>query len=124
VAAEQRPDFAGEFALNRQECTLEGGAIEVRSALLRIEDREPTVRIQATFNFESTHVDYTLEPSSLSWDGSALLFTYQSDAPDAPMTMTWRYELDDSGRRLTVTERIRGEGRDQDNVWVFERHSD
>jgi hypothetical protein len=37
------------------------------------------------------------------------------------MTMTWRYELDGTGRILTATERIRGAGREQDNVWVFER---
>jgi hypothetical protein len=35
--------------------------------------------------------------------------------------MSWRYELNDGGRRLTATEQIRGGGRDQDNVWVFER---
>jgi len=59
--------------------------------------------------------------SSLSWDGDALVFTDRTNATDAPVTMSWRYELDDSGRRLTATERIRGGGRDQDNVWVFER---
>jgi hypothetical protein len=35
--------------------------------------------------------------------------------------MSWRYELIDSGRRLRATERIRGRGRDQDNIWEFER---
>jgi hypothetical protein len=124
MAGEPTPDFSGEFALNRPACTLQGGAVEVRSAILRIERAEPTVRIRATFNFESNHVDYTLEPSSLRWEGHALLFTYQSDAPEAPMTMTWRYELDDSGRRLTATERMRGGGRDADNVWIFDRRND
>jgi hypothetical protein len=37
------------------------------------------------------------------------------------MTIAFRYELQDSGRRLQATERLRGGGRDQDNVWVFER---
>ena len=41
--------------------------------------------------------------------------------PEAPVVMTWRYELGDGGRRLRATERIRGGGRDQDNVWEFER---
>lgn len=116
-----KADFSGEFALNRQESTLEGGAATIRSAILRIEQREADVRIRATFTFESNDVAFTLEPSSLRWDGTRLLFTHQTDAPEPPMTMTWRYELDDSGRRLTATERMRGGGRDADNVWVFER---
>ena len=45
----------------------------------------------------------------------------RTDVPDAPVTMSWRYELDSSGQRLTATERMRGGGRDQDNVWVFDR---
>jgi hypothetical protein len=121
MSTAQRPDFAGDFALNRQACTLEGGAASVRSATLRIEQRGPDVRIEASFNVESTSRDFTLEAASLRWDGDALVFTHKSDAPDAPMDMTWRYELDDDGHRLTATERIRGEGRDQDNVWVFDR---
>jgi len=139
VAAEQKPDFSGEYALNRQASALGGGAAEVRSAALRIEHREPMVRCQAAFDFESTSFKYALErvsdgretvdgkepptTSSLRWDGDALVFIDRTDAADAPVTMTWRYGLDDSGRRLTATERIRGGGRDQDNVWIFERRS-
>jgi hypothetical protein len=37
------------------------------------------------------------------------------------MTISFRYELQDGGRRLRAAEQIRGGGRDQDNVWVFER---
>jgi hypothetical protein len=32
-----------------------------------------------------------------------------------------RYELQEGGRRLRAVEQIRGAGRDQDNLWVFER---
>ena len=42
-------------------------------------------------------------------------------SPDAELTIAWRYELHDSGRCLRAIERIRGRGRDQDNVWVFDR---
>jgi hypothetical protein len=35
--------------------------------------------------------------------------------------MSWRYELLDGGRRLRAIEQLRGSGREQDNVWIFER---
>jgi hypothetical protein len=40
---------------------------------------------------------------------------------DAAMVMTRRYELMNDEGRLRAKERIRGAGRDQDNVWEFER---
>jgi len=137
VTAEQKPDFSGEYVLNPQASALGGGAAAVRSAILRIEHREPMVRCQGAFTFDGTSFDYVLErvsdgreivdgkepptTSSLRWDGDALVFIDRTDAADAAVTMSWRYELDDGGRRLTAIERIRGGGRDQDNVWVFER---
>ena len=57
--------------------------------------------------------------SSVRWDNDSLVFANRTDAPE--VTMTWRYELVDEGRRLKAAERIRGAGRDQDNVWVFDR---
>jgi len=36
-------------------------------------------------------------------------------------TISFRYELQNDGRRLQAAEQLRGDGRDQDNVWVFER---
>jgi hypothetical protein len=59
--------------------------------------------------------------SSLCWDGDALVATWRSGGPDGEVTMSFRYELQDGGRRLRAAEQIRGDGRDQDNLWVFER---
>jgi hypothetical protein len=59
--------------------------------------------------------------SSLRWDGDALVATWRIQGPDNEMTISFRYELQDGGRRVRAAEQIRGGGRDQDNVWVFER---
>ena len=59
--------------------------------------------------------------SSLRWDGDTLLFTARSETPKGNVTMTWCYEVVDGGRGLKATEQIRGGGRDQDNIWVFDR---
>lgn len=124
-----RPDFSGDYVLNRPASVLEGGAAAVSSATLRIEHRDPVVRLEAEFAFGGASSRFVLEhhgpesptPSSLEWEGDALVFEHASDAPDAPMRMWWRYELGGDRRRLTAKETLRAPGRDQDNVWVFDR---
>ena len=41
--------------------------------------------------------------------------------PEPDRRTSFRYELQADGRRLRAAEQLRGGGRDQDNVWVFER---
>ena len=132
----QKPDFSGEFVLNRQASTLSPGADAVRTARLRITHRDPNVRMEGKFEFEGNAFEYSMElvadgrevagqdgrsTTSLRWENDALLFLDRTNGPGAPVTMSWRYELQDGGRRLMATEDMRGGGRDQHNVWVFER---
>ncbi len=131
-----RPNFSGDYALDRDASKLEGGAASARGARLRIDHHEPMIRIDAKFEFfdktfawsmhravdgreVADHSD-PLSRSSLRWDDDALLFTVRGDRANAATT-TWRYELADGGSRLRAVEQIRGGGRDQDNIWVFER---
>jgi len=129
-----RPDLSGDWALNRGACTLSPGASAVRSANLRIEHHDPVIRCSARFVFDDTNAfEFTTERTaseadstpaadgSARWDGDGLVFTdFMGEAPDL-VTMTWRYEAVDNGRGLRAVERMRGGGRDQDNVWVFDR---
>jgi hypothetical protein len=137
LTAEVKPDFSGEYVLNRHASALSAGADAARSAVLRIEHREPIVRCQATFAFDGKTFEYSLERvsdgrevvdqqepttvSSLHWEGNALVFVDRTKRPDSELTMSWRYELLDGRRLLRAVEHVRGDGRDQDNVWVFER---
>jgi len=57
--------------------------------------------------------------STLRWDADALVVTWRIQG-SAEVTISFRYELE-GGRRLRAAEQIRGGGRDQDNVWVFDR---
>ena len=59
--------------------------------------------------------------SSFMWDGDVLVFNARARGPNGEGTIAIRYELENNGRRIRATEAIRGCGRDQDNVWVFER---
>ena len=136
--AEQKPDFSGEWTLNRQASTLSPAASAFERGVVRIDHREPVFRYQAAFSAGANSVEYTFElrsdgretaatteegrsVSSLRWDGDALVSTFDVRGPDGDLNITFRYELLESGRRLRAIEQLRGAGRDQDNEWVFDR---
>lgn len=139
VAAQQRPDFSGEWTLNRQASTLSPGAAAVGSGVLRIDHREPLFRYGATLVTDGKPFEYGYElstdgrevpgtqqgrqaVSSLKWEGNALVFTGRvQGTADSETKVVFRYELSDGNRRLRAVEQVRGPGRDQDNVWIFER---
>jgi hypothetical protein len=140
VIAQQKPDFSGEWKLNVQASTLSPIVAPVaQSGVLRIEHHEPTFSAQQTivldgkpfeskFELPSDGNDVTATDdggrrivSSLRWDGDALVAAWRIEITDGEMTIVFRYELQDSGRRLRAAEELRGGGRDQDNLWVFER---
>jgi hypothetical protein len=138
LGAQQKPDLSGEWTLNRQASTLSPGAAAVRSGVLRIEHREPMLRYRLTMVADGNPIEYAYEllsdgrevtgiqqgrssVSSLRWDQDALVFTGRITGPNGELTVSFRYELEEGGRRLRAVEQLRGSGRDQDNVWVFER---
>jgi hypothetical protein len=101
---------------------------------MRIDHREPIFHLQIRMVADGKPVEYAYEGLSdgrevpgdwtlttLCWDGDALVLTSRSQSRDAQWTMSFRYELLEEGRRLRAVEQIRGDGRDHDNVWVFER---
>lgn len=131
-----KPNFSGEFVLDRPACALDANASAFTSARLLIEHDDPRFRCSASFAtsanvFEFTFVRFTdgresvigapHERTRCYWEHDVLVSEDREGTPEAPVVMTWRYELDAGGRRLRATERIRGGGRDQDNVWEFER---
>ncbi len=130
-----KPDFSGEYVLNRQTSTLSSGAAAIQSGVVRIEHADPMFRYRATFVADGKALEYSFEllsdgreitatedeVSSLRWEGDALLAIWCTKSPDPELTISWRYELHDGGVRLRAIEQIRGRGRDQDNVWVFDR---
>lgn len=136
--AQERPDFSGEWILNRQASTLSPGANAVQSGVWHIEHREPTFRHKAAFVTASNPFEYEYElrsdgrevvgtqrgartVSSLRWEGNALVFTSRTERSGGQMEISFRYELLDAGRRLRATEHVRGTDHDQDNIWIFER---
>ena len=139
ASAQQKPDFSGEWNLSRQASVLSPGADTAQSGVLRIEHHEPRFignqtivlygrPVESKFDLLSDGRDVTTTDdrgrqivSNLRWDGDALVASWRIQGATNQLTISFRYELQDGGRRLRATEQLRGAGRDQDNVWVFER---
>ena len=139
-SAQQKPDFSGEWTLNRQASTLSPiVAPAVQSGVLRIEHHEPKFSAHQTIVLDGKPFESKFEllsdgrevattddrgrrtVSTLGWDGDALVVTWRIQGSNGEVTISFRDELQDGGRRLRAAEQIRGGGRDQDNQWVFER---
>ncbi|MFN2567543.1 MAG: hypothetical protein ABR499_21315 [Gemmatimonadaceae bacterium] len=117
----QKPDFTGEWTLNLDASALSPVvAPVVQSGFIRIEHREPTVSVHLSITMDGKPFDVRFARAS-NWDGDALVFTDRTQTPNGELTISFRYELQNSGRRLRAAEQLRGAGREQDNVWVFDR---
>jgi hypothetical protein len=117
----ETPDFTGHWVLNVPASTLSSiVAPVVQSGFVRIEHREPTVSVHLCITMDGKPFDVRFQRPA-EWDGDALAFTDTVPTPNGEMTIAFRYALQDGGRRLQAAERLRGGGRDQDNVWVFDR---
>jgi hypothetical protein len=135
--AQQKPDFSGEWILNRQASSLSPGADAMQSGVVQIEHRDPTFRYKAAFVSTDGPLQYEFElksapevvgaqqegtpAASLQWDGEALVANFHVQRPDGDLKISFRYELIDAGQRLRAVEELRGSGREQDNTWIFDR---
>ena len=68
----ERPDFSGEWTLNRQASTLSPGADGVLSAVWYIEHRDPTFRHKASFLTAGDPIQFEYELQS---DGREVVAT-------------------------------------------------
>ncbi len=134
TAAPSRPNFTGEWILDRPACNLSPAASPIESGVIRIDHRDPEFRFQMRFVAGGKPIEHAGEGLTdgkevaggggvgvLYWDGEALIVSYRADTPAGPFSVSFRYEYFDEGRRLRATEELRGCGNDQDNLWIFTR---
>jgi molybdate transport system substrate-binding protein len=98
----RKPDFSGEWILNRQASTLSPAASGVQSGVMRIEHHEPMVRVHMTMVGDGKPFEVAFERlsdgreltesqqgrasvSSLRWDGDALLFVWESTSANGSL---------------------------------------
>ena len=117
----QKPDFSGEWTLNVGASVLSPAvAPVVQSGFVQIEHREPMIAVHLSITMDGKPFDVRFERAS-NWDGEVLVFTDTVDTPNGELTISFRYQVEESGQRLRATERLRGAGREQDNIWMFDR---
>ena len=138
MSIQNKPDFTGEWSLDRQACSLSPGADAMQSGIVRIEHRDPTLRYKGTFTSAGGEVKTEFEllsdgkevvnsdhemtiVSRLRWDGDILEASWHIQRSAGEMKISFRYELLDGGKRLRAVEQLRSSGHNQDNVWIFER---
>jgi hypothetical protein len=137
--AQAKPDFSGEWVLNRQASTLPPPVSSVESGVVRIEHREPEFHFRRTYVIAGTsrdaafsiHTDGAEETqtgpqgfpttSTLRWDGAALVLAMRIVGSGFVATNDVRYELLDDGRRLRATEVGRAPQGNHDAVWIYDR---
>ena len=139
IAAQARPDFSGEWLLNRPGSTLPPPVSNVESGVVRIEHREPSFTFHRTYVIGGTPrgASFTRRTdgaessetgpqglttvSTLRWDGAALVLAMRIKGAGFGATNDVRYELLDGGRRLRATEQGRGPQGNHDAVWIYDR---
>lgn len=116
-----KPDFSGAWTLNVGASALSPVvAPVVQSGFVHIDHREPAVAVHLCITMDGKPFDVRFERPSI-WEGDALVFSDTHDTPNGPFTVTFRYQMEERGRRLRATEWLRGPEREQDNVWIFDR---
>jgi hypothetical protein len=141
VAAQARPDFSGEWVLNRQGSTLPPPVSNVESGVVRIEHREPSFTFHRSYLIAGTPRDAMFSirtdgaesretgpqglttVSTLRWDGAALVLAMRISGTGFAATNDVRYELLDGGRRLRATEQGRSPMGNHDAVWIYDRRN-
>ena len=108
-----KPDFSGEYVLDRPASVLSADAGAIVTALLRIEHDEPRFRSSARFASTTDAFEFTFERftdgcevvvsahevSHCYWEQDALITEDRTGPPEPAVVMTWRYELTSGGRR-------------------------
>ena len=113
--AQQRPDFSGEWVLNRATSSLQGDTAAVASGVVRIQHRDPAFTFQRTFvvNQQSLDASYEIRTDgreiaaasrglksmvAARVAGPSLALTALINGPRGEVSNIVRYELLDEGR--------------------------
>ena len=134
-----KPDLSGEWTLNREASKLSSEvAPVVDGGFVRVTHLDPQISVHLSISMSGKPFEFRFDRvtdgreltwespdgtgvSHARWDGDALVFSDTTPTPNGAMTIVFRYELHDEGRRLRAAEQLRGAGREMDNVWIFDR---
>jgi hypothetical protein len=136
--AQEKPDFTGNWVLNKAKSTLVKQFATIEKGTVHIEHEDPVFRFQRTFTFEGKDSSFGYELttdgkevvsdegdsklySRLYWEGDALVFFTRIVAPAGEATNVVHYRLTGGGLELRAEEQFRGPKVSYDNVWVLDK---
>ncbi len=137
-SANQRPNFTGDWILDRVNTKIEVVDLSsLDSDRFVIEHHEPTFKVQRTFtmvdgrrqsvSYELTTDGKEVTLSSLGlgtyarlyWERDALVLVIRIGGAEGETTDTAHFRLTTGASRLEVDEIVRGPSRNYDDHWVF-----
>jgi len=138
AGAQTRPDFTGDWVLNRVASALQGESAAVESSVIRIDHRDPAFTFKRTFVVKGQSLDasYAIQTdgrevassaralasrSRMEWQGATLLLSAFITGPRGEVRNIVRYELLDGGRVLRAVEDLGGAAPVHHNVWIYDR---
>lgn len=136
--ARDKPNFSGEWVLNKAKSTLVKQLAGIEKGVIRIEHHDPVFKFHRTFTTGGKDDNFLYELttngkeivgeegnrklySRLYWDGDALVYATRIVLPQGEATNVVHYRLLANGRELHVKERFRGPKLSYDNLWVLDK---
>jgi hypothetical protein len=138
VAAQPKPDFSGEWVLNKEKTKLELLTLDrLEAGVLRIEHAEPLFKFHRVFTVDGRESEFAYDLttdgrevtrqdgdrkliSKLYWEGAALVYHTRIVTPNGEATNIVKHRLVDGGRALESDERREGPDLKYHNLWVFD----
>ncbi len=139
MPAQQKPDFSGDWVLNKARTRLQFPDITaIDRGSMEIEREGTAFKFKRVFviGLEKDIFSYELTAdgketttkegkrrivSKSYWDGDALVYDTKIDAPGGDATNVVHYRLIEGGQVLEAEEHFRGPKHQHDNVWIFDR---
>lgn len=139
VPAQEKPDFSGEWVLNKARTQLQFPDITaIDRGSMEIEREGAAFQFKRVFviGLEKDIYSYELTAdgkettaregkrkivSRSYWEGDALVYDTKIHAPEGDATNVVYYRLKEDGKILEAEERFRGPKHKHDNVWIFDR---
>jgi hypothetical protein len=138
ASAQQKPDFTGDWVLDKAKSTLVKQLAGIQKGVVHIEHDDPDFEFDRTFTFDGKDSNFGYELttdgnevvsdedgnklySRLYWEGDSLVYFTRIVAPAGEATNVVHYRLANDGRELRAEEQFRGPQLSYDNLWVFDR---
>jgi len=136
---EERPDFSGEWSLNKEKSRLPAEIMaSLQSGVVTIDHRDPTFKFHRVFSVFGQDVAQSIElltngveieraqgerqaTSRMYWEGDVLVLVTRMFASSGEALNTVHYRLKEAGKVLEAEEDFRSPVMNTINLWVFDR---